>query len=81
MSGMSIILGTIQRAVMDTAHLVGQGGGTTDDMEKLPRMSVMLIILGSIQWAVMDTLHLVGQAGAGREKTGRRICDMEYVKV
>ncbi|KRY43525.1 hypothetical protein T01_839 [Trichinella spiralis] len=54
---------------------------TTDDMEKLPRMSVMLIILGSIQWAVMDTQHLVGQAGAGREKTGRRICDMEYVKV
>ncbi|KRY06714.1 hypothetical protein T12_1389 [Trichinella patagoniensis] len=26
MSGMPIILGTIQRAVMDTVHLVGQGG-------------------------------------------------------
>ncbi|XP_003374740.1 hypothetical protein Tsp_03929, partial [Trichinella spiralis] len=68
-NGMSIVNRNIQRAV------------TSDDMEKLPRMSVMLIILGSIQWAVMDTLHLVGQAGAGREKTGRRICDMEYVKV
>ncbi|KRY17142.1 hypothetical protein T12_8234 [Trichinella patagoniensis] len=27
MSGMPIILGTIQRAVMDTVHLVGQGVG------------------------------------------------------
>ncbi|KRX12373.1 hypothetical protein T07_14708 [Trichinella nelsoni] len=31
---MSIILGTIQRAVMDTAHLVGQGGVGGREREK-----------------------------------------------
>ncbi|KRX64532.1 hypothetical protein T09_2277 [Trichinella sp. T9] len=34
MSGMPIILGTIQRAVMDTVHLVGQGGGWGGEREK-----------------------------------------------
>ncbi|KRX78549.1 hypothetical protein T06_11098 [Trichinella sp. T6] len=34
MSGMQIILGTIQRAVMDTVHLVGQGGGWGGEREK-----------------------------------------------
>ncbi|KRX32915.1 hypothetical protein T05_11395 [Trichinella murrelli] len=34
MSGMPIILGTIQRAVMDTVHLVGQGGGWGGERKK-----------------------------------------------
>ncbi|KRX15762.1 hypothetical protein T07_10004 [Trichinella nelsoni] len=39
---MSIILGTIQRAVMDTAHLVGQGGVSfSTDLEGTLEMPVL----------------------------------------
>ncbi|KRX33944.1 hypothetical protein T05_5288 [Trichinella murrelli] len=34
MSGMPINLGTIPRAVLDTLHLVGQGGGWGGEREK-----------------------------------------------
>ncbi|KRX79101.1 hypothetical protein T06_12067 [Trichinella sp. T6] len=55
MSGMPIILGSIQRAVMDTVHLVGQGGGWGGervsfymDLEGTLEMAVLIILLKKV---------------------------------
>ncbi|KRZ48114.1 hypothetical protein T02_5848 [Trichinella nativa] len=70
MSGMPIILGTIQRAVMDTVHLVGQGGGWGGEREKAgikicdmeyEKVSFYMDLEGTLEMAVLIILLKKGK--------------------